>query len=90
MKCPFCGSLDNRVVDSRLSKDNTAIRRRRECLHCGRRFTTYEYVEEIQLMVIKKMGVESHLIDKRYWKESKKPVKKDLLVLNRWKNLFQN
>ena len=56
MKCPFCGSLDNRVIDSRLSKDNTAIRRRRECLHCGRRFTTYEYVEEIQLMVIKKDG----------------------------------
>ncbi|MCD6214213.1 MAG: transcriptional repressor NrdR [Candidatus Desulfofervidus sp.] len=56
MKCPFCGSLKNRVIDSRLSKDNTAIRRRRECLDCGRRFTTYEYVEEIQLMVIKKDG----------------------------------
>jgi transcriptional repressor NrdR len=54
MKCPFCGSLENRVIDSRLSKDNTAIRRRRECLQCGRRFTTYEYVEEIQ--VIKKDG----------------------------------
>ncbi len=56
MKCPFCGSLENRVIDSRLTKDDTAIRRRRECLHCGRRFTTYECVEEIQLMVIKKDG----------------------------------
>ncbi|MDL1970246.1 MAG: transcriptional regulator NrdR [Candidatus Desulfofervidaceae bacterium] len=56
MKCPFCGSLENRVIDSRLSKDATAIRRRRECLECGRRFTTYEYVEEIQLMVVKKDG----------------------------------
>ncbi len=56
MKCPFCGALENRVVDSRLTKDNTAIRRRRECLQCGRRFTTYEYVEEMQPMVIKKDG----------------------------------
>jgi transcriptional repressor NrdR len=56
MKCPFCGSLENLVIDSRLSKDNTATRRRRECLQCGRRFTTYEYVEEIQLMVVKKDG----------------------------------
>ena len=56
MKCPFCGALENRVVDSRLTKDNTAIRRRRECLQCGRRFTTYEYVEDAQLMVIKKDG----------------------------------
>ena len=56
MKCPFCGALENKVVDSRLSRDNTAIRRRRECLKCGRRVTTYEYIEETQLMVIKKDG----------------------------------
>jgi len=56
VKCPFCGALNNRVIDSRLSKEGTAIRRRRQCLSCGRRFTTYEHVEEISLMVIKKDG----------------------------------
>ena len=56
MRCPFCDSLDNKVVDSRLSKDGEAIRRRRECLKCERRFTTYEHVEQIQPMVIKKDG----------------------------------
>ncbi len=56
MKCPFCGALDNRVLDSRLSKDGAAIRRRRQCLACSRRFTTYEHIEEMSLMVIKKDG----------------------------------
>ncbi|MDI6725384.1 MAG: transcriptional regulator NrdR [Smithellaceae bacterium] len=56
MKCPFCGHGDNRVIDSRLSKDNSAIRRRRECLACGKRFTTYEFVEEILPLVVKKDG----------------------------------
>jgi len=56
MKCPFCGELDNKVIDSRLGKDSLSIRRRRECLECGRRFTTYERVEEIQPLVIKKDG----------------------------------
>ena len=54
MKCPFCGSLENKVIDSRLSKEGAAIRRRRDCTECGRRFTTYERVEEILPMVIKK------------------------------------
>ncbi len=56
MKCPFCNELQNRVIDSRLSKDGHAIRRRRECLDCGRRFTTYERVEASIPMVIKKDG----------------------------------
>ncbi len=56
MKCPFCGELDNRVIDSRVSKDGMAIRRRRECLVCTRRFTTYEHIEEIPIMIIKKDG----------------------------------
>lgn len=56
MKCPFCGQLQNRVIDSRLSKDGHAIRRRRECDDCGRRFTTYERVETSIPMVIKKDG----------------------------------
>lgn len=54
MKCPFCGENNNKVIDSRLSRDGNAIRRRRECMACDRRFTTYEYVEEIPLMIIKK------------------------------------
>lgn len=54
MKCPFCGENDNKVIDSRLSKEGNAIRRRRECLMCERRFTTYETIEEIPLMIIKK------------------------------------
>ena len=56
MKCPFCQSLDNRVIDSRLSRDGHVIRRRRECSGCERRFTTYERVEEILPMVVKKDG----------------------------------
>ncbi len=56
MKCPFCGHNDNKVVDSRVSKDASVIRRRRECLECGQRFTTYERVEELETYVIKKDG----------------------------------
>lgn len=56
MKCPYCGSLETRVVDSRYSEDMEAIRRRRECLNCGKRFTTYERVEIAPLIVIKKNG----------------------------------
>ena len=56
MKCPFCTSLDNKVIDSRLSKDGNVVRRRRECLNCRRRFTTHERVEEILPVVIKKDG----------------------------------
>jgi transcriptional repressor NrdR len=56
MKCPFCGNAENKVIDSRISKDGKAIRRRRECLGCQRRFTTYEYVEDILPIVVKKDG----------------------------------
>jgi transcriptional repressor NrdR len=56
MKCPFCGHLEDKVVDSRLSTDGEAIRRRRECERCGKRFTSYERVEEIMPMVVKKDG----------------------------------
>jgi transcriptional repressor NrdR len=54
MKCPFCGYLEDKVVDSRESRDGDAIRRRRECLKCERRFTSYERIDEIPYMVIKK------------------------------------
>jgi transcriptional repressor NrdR len=56
MKCPFCGHGETKVVDSRVSESQDAIRRRRECLQCEQRFTTYERVEEMPLMVIKKDG----------------------------------
>ena len=56
MQCPFCSEQKNKVVDSRRSKEGIAIRRRRECLCCHRRFTTYERVEEIPFMVVKKGG----------------------------------
>ena len=56
MKCPYCAHLGDKVVDSRESKEGEVIRRRRECLDCGRRFTSYERIEEIPYMVIKKDG----------------------------------
>ncbi|RLB18692.1 MAG: transcriptional repressor NrdR, partial [Deltaproteobacteria bacterium] len=56
MKCPYCGEINNKVIDSRLSKDGRTIRRRRECIECGRRFTTYEKLEDVLPMVVKKDG----------------------------------
>jgi len=56
MKCPYCGSKKDSVIDSRASKNGSSVRRRRECLKCKKRFTTYEYVERVTLMVIKKDG----------------------------------
>jgi transcriptional repressor NrdR len=56
VRCPACSSLDDKVVDSRLADDGAAIRRRRECLACGRRFTTFERMEEAPLLVVKRSG----------------------------------
>ncbi|MFA5276147.1 MAG: transcriptional regulator NrdR [Candidatus Omnitrophota bacterium] len=56
MRCPFCGYKEDKVVDSRATAEESAVRRRRECLKCGKRFTTYEYIEEVSLLVIKKDG----------------------------------
>ncbi len=56
MKCPYCGCKEDKVVDSRSTAGDRAVRRRRECLKCSKRFTTYEYIEEPSLMVIKKDG----------------------------------
>jgi len=56
MQCPYCGYKEDKVVDSRSSSENDSIRRRRECLKCERRFTTYEHIEEMPLMVVKKDG----------------------------------
>ena len=56
MRCPFCGDQESKVVDSRHSEDGLSIRRRRECLACQRRFTTYEYVETLPIIVVKRDG----------------------------------
>ncbi|HWG72820.1 MAG TPA: transcriptional regulator NrdR [Acidimicrobiales bacterium] len=56
MRCPQCSSMDDKVVDSRTADDGAAIRRRRECLACGRRYTTYERLEEVPLVVVKRSG----------------------------------
>ncbi|MFB3895292.1 MAG: transcriptional regulator NrdR [bacterium] len=56
MRCPYCHHLEDKVIDSREAKEGIAIRRRRECEKCGRRFTTYESIEEIPLMIVKKDG----------------------------------
>lgn len=56
MRCPFCAHIEDKVVDSREAKDGDSIRRRRECLSCGRRFTSYERIDEIPYMVVKKGG----------------------------------
>lgn len=57
MRCPHCSADDDKVIDSRAAEDSSAIRRRRECLACGRRFTTFERVEEVPLVVVKRSGV---------------------------------
>lgn len=64
MRCPFCHHADDRVVDSRTSREGRAVRRRRECIRCGRRFTTYEYIEERPLQVVKRDG-ETEPYDRR-------------------------
>lgn len=56
MRCPYCGFEEDKVIDSRTAQDGKSIRRRRECLECGRRYTTYEYVEKVALMVLKNDG----------------------------------
>lgn len=56
MKCPSCGYQETKVIDSRLNTDGTSTRRRRECLECEKRFTTYEYVEQVPLLVVKRDG----------------------------------
>ena len=56
MKCPYCGYIESKVIDSRPAEENTTIRRRRECIDCNKRFTTYEIIERIPLVVVKRDG----------------------------------
>ena len=66
MKCPFCGQENTRVIDSRPVPDNNSIRRRRQCDECGKRFTTYEKIETIPLVVIKKTRAESNMTVRKF------------------------
>jgi transcriptional repressor NrdR len=88
MKCPFCRSNHDKVIDSRGDGDGIAIRRRRECLGCGRRFTTWERVEELEMKVVKKDGVREPFsrekirrgLSKACWKRPVSDVQVDELV----------
>lgn len=90
MKCPFCAHGDNRVIDSRLSKDGSAIRRRRECLACGKRFTTYEFVEEILPTVVKKDGRREPFDRKKLLAGIKKACEKRPISIEAIENAIDN
>jgi len=84
MKCPFCGSDTDKVVDSRSSKNGESIRRRRECQKCAQRFTTYEYIEDVSLVVIKNDGTREPFDRKKLLKGitiscAKRPIPSDKL-----------
>jgi len=84
MKCPFCGSDTDKVVDSRSSKNGQSVRRRRECLNCNQRFTTYEYIEDVSLVVIKNDGSREPFDRKKLLKGitiscAKRPISTDKL-----------
>lgn len=65
MKCPYCGYKESKVIDSRPAEEGSSIRRRRECLSCAKRFTTYETVESLPMVVIKRMAVARALTSAR-------------------------
>ena len=82
MKCPFCTEIDNKVIDSRLSKDGSVIRRRRECLLCSRRFTTYEHIEEIPVTIVKKDGRREVFNREKVYSGMKKACEKRDISIN--------
>ncbi len=84
MRCPSCGHEEDKVVDSRSTKENSAVRRRRECLECGQRFTTYEYIEHAPVIVVKKDGRREHFSREKILNGllracEKRPVPRDTL-----------
>ena len=97
MKCPFCGCVESRVIDSRPTDDGERIRRRRECLECGKRFTTYEVIETVPIVVIKKDKSRetfdrSKLLNGLLRACEKRPVSMDTLerIVDEIENLLQN
>ena len=89
MKCPFCSYFDSKVVDSRSIDEGTAIRRRRECLSCTKRFTTYEKMEEIPLVVVKKDGRREIFDEKKLFSGLIKAFEKRPVPIERIKELSE-
>ncbi len=87
MRCPFCAEKRDRVVDSRESRDGATIRRRRECLTCGRRFTSYEQIEDIPYMVIKHDGTREEFSRKKLLNGLLKACEKRAVPLRRLENI---
>jgi len=85
MKCPSCANLENRVIDSRLNKEGNSTRRRRECLSCNERFTTYDGLKKPSPILLKKTDAGKNLIAKKFYQGLRRPAKKGRLVLNKWK-----
>lgn len=90
MKCPYCGYNEDKVVDSRASSENGAIRRRRECLKCQRRFTTYEHIEDMPLMVIKKNGQREPFDRNKLMSGILKACEKRPVSVNKTESLIDN
>ena len=88
MRCPFCNGGNTRVIDSRPSEENNSIRRRRQCENCERRFTTYEKVETIPMMVIKRDGTRELFDRNKILNGIVKSCNKEILLSSRWKLLL--
>ncbi|MBF0572804.1 MAG: transcriptional repressor NrdR [Desulfamplus sp.] len=90
MRCPFCGKLNNRVIDSRLSRTEMEIRRRRECQECSRRFTTFETVEDLPVMIVKKDGRREEFIRGKILAGIKKACEKRTISMIQIEDLVDN
>jgi len=89
MRCPFCGHLESKVIDSRESKKGQSIRRRRECLACERRFTTYEKIEEIPYMIVKKDGTRQLFDRQKLLKGMLKACEKRPIAIRRLEEIVE-
>lgn len=89
MRCPFCGFLESKVIDSRESKKGLSVRRRRECLSCQRRFTTYEKIEELPYMVVKKDGTRQAFDSQKLLKGLMKACEKRPIPISRLEEIVE-
>ncbi|MBI2058878.1 MAG: transcriptional repressor NrdR [Nitrospirae bacterium] len=89
MKCPYCGSIKNKVTDSRLSQDNAAIRRRRSCIQCSKRFTTYEQVEDSLPVIVKKDGRQETYSRDKIMQSIRKAVQKRPVPLQKIEDFIE-
>lgn len=90
MKCPYCGYIDSKVVESRCADDGSKVRRRRECEHCSRRFTTYEVVEHVPTIVIKRNGLREKFDRKKVFDGLFKACEKRNISLDEVENMADN